>query len=392
MKPRVVVLTPFFRPIMGGVESNAERLARYFGSIGFPVTVLTKRLTPDLPDAESGDGFSIARIGRYGPRSPSAKWMMLRPVYRWLVSHRNDHDVLCSIDCRGVGLAALAARRKTGRRVIAQPQTTGVLVPESGTGVFRQAAGRFAGRLYAQSDAIACIARRIEREALAAGVARDRVHYLPNAIDMSKFRPPTQADRQSMKQKLGLDDGAMVCVFLGRLSREKGLMDLMEAWNRLRPARAVLVVAGPDMTDHAWDVGPAARAYAQQHGLASSIRFIGPVDDVPALMGAADIVIQPSHFEALGLSAVEALACGVPVVASAVGGLLDFVRDGENGVTCPPHSPDALAAAIGTLLTDDGRRQRLASRARASVETVYDEQAVFGRFADLVRSLSGVGA
>ena len=391
MTPRVVVLTPFFRPIMGGVESNAERLARYFGSIGFPVTVLTKRLTPDLPDAESGGGFSIARIGRYGPRSPSAKWMMLRPVYRWLVSHRNGHDVVCAIDCRGVGLAALAARRKTGRRVIAQPQTTGVLVPESGTVSFvRQPGASSAGctrnpmplpasrgassakRLPQASPATVCTTCRTPSTCRSSGLRHKRIG-------------------QSMKQKLGLEDGAAVCVFLGRLSREKGLMDLMEAWSRLRPARAVLVVAGPDMTDHAWDVGPAARAYAQQHGLASSIRFIGPVDDVPALMGAADIVIQPSHFEALGLSAVEALACGVPVVASAVGGLLDFVRDGENGVTCPPHSPDALAAAIGALLTDDGRRQRLASRARASVATVYDEQAVFGRFADLVeqRSVGG---
>jgi hypothetical protein len=73
--------------------------------------------------------------------------------------------------------------------VIAQPQTTGVLVPEGGTGIFRQAAGRLVGQCYARSDAIACIARTIEREAIAAGVERPRVHYLPNAIDMTRFSP-----------------------------------------------------------------------------------------------------------------------------------------------------------------------------------------------------------
>lgn len=390
MSVRVIVLTPFFRPIMGGVESNAERLARYFGAIGFDVTVLTKRITRDLPDREGGDGFAIRRIGEFGPRAPSAKWKMLRPVYRWLVDQRGDYDVVCSIDCRGVGLAAIAARIRTGRKVIAQPQTTGVLVPEGGTGVFRQGLGHVAGQLYARSDAIACIARTIEREALTAGVPRDRVHYLPNAIDMSRFRPPSAAERERARGVYGVPDGATAYVFLGRLSREKGLMDLMEAWKRLRPVNAVLLVAGPDMANHAWDVGPAARAFAREHRLEESVRFVGATTDVPGLMAAADVAVQPSHFEALGLSAVEALACGVPVIASAVGGLRDFVRDGENGVTCPPQNPDALARAIERVLKDAEYRRRLTQRARPSVESAYDERAVFGRFAELVRSLAGV--
>lgn len=392
MTPRVVILTPFFRPIMGGVESNAERLARYFVSSGLAVTVLTKRITADLPDREDSDGFTIVRIGRYGPRSPSAKWLMLRAVYAWLAVHKDDYDVICSIDCRGVGLAALAARSKTGRRVIAQPQTTGVLIPESGTGIFRQMLGRMVGQLYGRSDAIACIAHTIEREAIAAGVPRNRVHYLPNAIDMARFRPPTDPERSALRARFDIPAGIAVCVFLGRLSREKGLMDLMEAWKRLRPSNAILLVAGPDMTSHAWDVGPAARAFARQHGLDASIRFIGPTDDVPSLMGAADVVVQPSHFEALGLSAVEALACGAPVIASAVGGLLDFVRDGDNGLTGPPHNPAALADALKRLLDNPAFRATLAARARASVEATYDERAVFGRFASLVRALSGARA
>ena len=392
MNPRVVILTPFFRPIVGGVESNAERLARYFSSTGLVVTVLTKRITADLPDQESTDGFTITRIGSRGPRSPSAKWRMLPAVYRWLVDQRDRYDVVCSIDCRGVGLAALAARRRTGRRVIAQPQTTGVLVPEGGTGIFRQAAGRLVGQCYARSDAIACIARTIEREAIAAGVERPRVHYLPNAIDMTRFRPPTADERAELRRQFDIPPGRAVFVFLGRLSREKGLMELMEAWRRLRADNALLLVAGPDMTNHAWDVGPAARAFAQQHHLEGSVRFIGATDDVPTLMRVADVAIQPSHFEALGLSAIEALASGAPVIASGVGGLLDFVRDDDNGITCPPRNPEALAAAMQLLLDDPARRARLAARARLSVEMTYDERVVFGRFAALARSLSGATA
>jgi glycogen(starch) synthase len=103
-------------------------------------------------------------------------------------------------------------------------------------------------------------------------------------------------------------------------------------------------------------------------------------------------VIQPSHFEALGLSAVEALASGVPVVASSVGGLLDFVIDGDNGMLCPPRNPGALAAGIRALVADDEFRRRAAGRARASVIGQYDEQKVFARFADLLRQVAALPA
>ena len=402
MPPRVVVLTPYFRPIVGGVESNAERLTRYFSSIGFRVTVLTKRLTRDLPDVEPFDGGRVVRIGPRGPRSPGAKWWMLPAVTSWLVKHRDDYDVVSSIDCRGVGLGALAARFVTRHPVIAQPQTTGVLAPDGTQGAVGSALKMALGSLYGQADAIACIARTIEREALSRHIPRDRVHYLPNAIDMARFRPPTTAERAAARSSFSVADDVIACVFVGRLSREKGVMDLMDAWRllgagapppldsaRLAGCRARLIVAGPDMEGHAWDVGAEARAFVARHGLQESVQFVGQTDDVPALLHAADIVVQPSHFEALGLSAVEALACGVPVVACAVGGLVDFVVDDVNGRTCRPHRPDELAACLRSLIAEPGRRARLAGAARSSVERQYDEQVVFSRFAALVRWLAG---
>jgi glycosyltransferase involved in cell wall biosynthesis len=389
MTPRVVVLTPFFRPSVGSVESNAERLARYLASAGFGVVVLTKRLTSDLPEREDSDGATIIRIGPYGPRSPGAKWRMLPAVMSWLLKHRADYDVVASIDCRGVGLGAIAARALTGRPVIAQPQTTGVLVPDPSQGAATAAAKRVLSSMYARADAIACIARTIEREALASHVPRARVHFLPNAIDMTRFRPPVPDERVAARRRFGVTDAAVVCVFLGRLSREKGLMDLMQAWKVLKPAAgAKLIVAGPDMDGHAWNVGPEARAFTERHGLDASVAFVGPTNDVPSLMHAADLCAQPSHFEAMGLSAVEALACGVPVVASAVGGLLDFVVDDVNGRTCPAEQPAALAEALRSLVDDPARRLRLAGAARASVAQHYDERVVFSQFAALIRELA----
>ncbi len=400
MTPRVVVLTTFYRPVLGGVESNAERLARFLLADGFSVRVVTKRVDAGLPDAETIDGVPVERIGPPGERSGSGKWRLLPAATRWLLHHAAEYDVVCVVDYRGIGIAALASRLLRGRPVVFQGQTTGVLsgasidpflarLGLSAHGIVGRAVTWPIRAVYGRTDALACISRVLEREALAAGLPRDRIHFLPNAIDMTRFHPPAPDERQRLRREQGWPGGRPVSVFVGRLSREKGVMELVEAWRLLQPLDALLVIAGPDMPGNPWDVGPAARAFVERHGLSNSVLFTGPTADVPRLLRPADVAVVPSHFEAQGLSAVEALACGVPVVASAVDGLLDFVVDGENGRLCPPRDPEALAAALRSVLTDAALRTKLAARARSSVVDDYDERQVFARFAALLRRLAG---
>jgi len=381
MTPRVVILTTYFRPVVGGVESNAERFARFLRAGRFDVRVITKRVTTSLPDKEDLDGVPIERIGPYGERSSAGKWRLLPAAFGWLVRNKAAYDVVCCVDYRAVGVAAIAARALTGRPVLLQAQTPGNLLDSS-------LLAQPIIAVYRRADAFACISHALEQEAIAAGVPAGRVHLVPNPVDTARFKPASPSQRQALRAALGLTAGSVVCLFVGRLSREKGVMDLMAAWNDARPANAVLLVAGPDMVNHPWDEGPAARAFAQAHHLTGSVRFLGSIADVAPLLQTADIVIQPSHFEALGLSAVEALASGVPVIASGVGGLLDFVTDGDNGLLCPPQDPGALAARIRTLVADEVLRQRLSARARPSVADQYDEQRVFTRFADLLGQIA----
>jgi glycosyltransferase involved in cell wall biosynthesis len=394
MSARVVVLTPYYYPVIGGVESNAERFARFLAASGTPTIVLTKRLTEGLPDEDVRDGVPIRRVGPRGERSAAGKWLMLPAVFRWLVAHARDYDVVCVVDYRGVSIAPVLARAVTRRRVLIQGQTTGVLSGTiGGSGGDREpwltrAIKWPVRQMYKRADAIACISRVLEQEALAFGIPRDRVHLLPNAIDMRRFAPAPAAERERRRRELGVPPETIVCVYVGRLSREKGVRELVQAWRRLQPAPAILLIAGPDMPGSPWNAGPAARAFVDEHGLTGSVRFLGPTTDVASVLQLADVAVQPSHFEALGLSAVEALACGVPVVASAVGGLPDFIQDGENGRLVPVQDVDALARALADLIVDRDTRQAMASRARSSVAG-YDEQIVFGRMQRLLEQLAG---
>ena len=393
MTPRALVLTPYYYPVIGGVESNAERFARFLVGAGVPVQVLTKRLFPTLADSDTRHGVPIQRIGPLGERSGLGKWRMLPAVYSWLVSHAADYDVVCVVDYRGVGVAAVAARGRTGKRVMLQGQTTGVL---SGTvggagvnseGLLTRLVKWPIRRLYAKTDAIACISRVLQDEALAFGIEPSRVHLLPNAIDMVRFSPADAGDRTRRRREMGLGDDQVVCVYVGRLSREKGVLELVEAWKQVQPANAVLLLAGPDMPGSPWDAGPGARAFVDANNLAASVRFLGPTEDVSSVLQLADAAVLPSHFEALGLAAIEALACGLPVVASRVGGIPDFVTDGVNDLLVPPKDPASLAGALRMLVTDDAARMRMAANARASVAE-YDERLVFGRMLDVLTTLA----
>jgi hypothetical protein len=138
------------------------------------------------------------------------------------------------------------------------------------------------------------------------------------------------------------------------------------------------------------DTGPAAR---DLHSKNSSRRLVahGPTDDKPTLMRGPTL---PSnlHTRKCWLVGNRSACLRRTGDCVGVGGLLDFVRDDDNGITCPPRNPEALAAAMQLLLDDPARRARLAARARLSVEMTYDERVVFGRFAALARSLSGATA
>jgi glycosyltransferase involved in cell wall biosynthesis len=395
----VAVATTFYRPVVGGAEAAAERLASFLHRRGHRVTVFTKRTNESLPWKDTIDGIEVQRLGPTGERTGRGKWQVIPALRRALVERRQDIDVVCCIDYRGIGLAALSARRKTGAPVIFQAQTEGVLSGARVRSWFGKVGANPEGptarlatwpirAMYRRADAIACISRGIEREVLAEGVPRERVHYLPNPVDTRRFAPPSASDRQALRSTLGVAPTAVVCAFVGRLSKEKGVMELVQAWAQARPA-AQLVVVGPPMTDHPWDVSRQAQEFVTSHGLADQVRFVGaqPPDQVAAWLRASDFAAQPSHFEAMGLAAAEAMASGLPVIATDTGGYRDFVAPNETGLLVPVGDISALAAAITTLAGDPALRARLGRQARVRAEA-FDETVILEQFAQLIDRLA----
>ena len=398
----VVIATTFYRPVLGGAEAAAERLATYLRRRGHAVSVFTKRTAAGLPDREVLDDVEVVRFGPAGERTGRGKWVFMPALYRKLRERASTYDAVVCVDYRAIGLAALAARRFTKKPVIFQAQTEGVIAGDAVRARLKSVGFHpdgIAGRVatwpirasYARADAIGCISRAIEREALAAGVPRAKVHYLPNPVDIDRFAPASADERRRLRDELGIRSDSVVCVFVGRLSREKGIVELVRAWTDARPP-AELVVIGPPMTRNAWDVSEEARAIAASSEVSAAIRFVGgvPADEVARWLRAADFAAQPSHFEAMGLAAAEEMAAGLPVVATDTGGYRDFVTDGETGLLVPVGDVAALARAVSRLASDAPLRERLGRAARARAEE-FDARVVLERFARLIDTLATHG-
>jgi glycosyltransferase involved in cell wall biosynthesis len=393
--PPVAIVTAYYRPVLGGAESAAERLAAYLARRGGAVLVLTKRTARAHPPSEIVDGVRVLRLGPPSRRSPMGKWTVLPWMLSALLRRRQDYRVVCCIDFRGVGLAALAARALTRAPVVFQAGTDGTLdshrLPAEARALMAPDWVAWpVRRAYRTANRFVCISRAIERETLDAGVPRDRVVYLPHPVDTRQYSPASEAERVAARAELHVPLQAAVVVFVGRLSREKGVMDLLEAWAGLQQPNAYLILVGPDMPGHPWDAGAEGRAFVARRGLDSQVRFAGAQrpDQVALWLRSADLAVHPSRFEAFGIAALEALATGLPVIASDVGGLRDLVEDGVNGLRVPSGNVAALRETLRRMVTDQALRRRLAAAAVASARA-FDEQVVLGQFADLLDRLAG---
>lgn len=202
-------------------------------------------------------------------------------------------------------------------------------------------------------------------------VAPQRIRTLHNGVNLARFVRPDEAERQRLRDELGLPATAPVALCAAYLIAEKGVDDLLRAAQRVvattPQAHFVIVGDGP--------LAETLKALAAELGIADRVRFTGLRSDVQNLMGMADVVVVPSVWqEPAGLVAVEAMATERPVVACRVGGLPELVADGETGRVVAPHSPEQLADALNALLGDPAERARLGRAGRARVERLFSMQ------------------
>lgn len=218
-----------------------------------------------------------------------------------------------------------------------------------------------------------------------------KVSYLGNGIRLSDFRPPSDAERDSVRSELGLSTHTRVLLFVGRLVAEKGLHDLFAAMRAIRQrcTDIRLLVVGATDTEKSDAVTP---GHADDAGVGDLCTFLGHRSDVARIYWAADALVHPSHREGVPRVPMEAMASGLPVVATDIRGCREVVVSQQTGILVPARQPAALCNAVVNLLENDVLRSEMATRARERALSSFDQTVVFQRVAatyhDLLRARS----
>jgi glycosyltransferase involved in cell wall biosynthesis len=354
----------------GGQNVHVAALAAGLAARGHEVTVHTRRDDAALPDrVRTADGYDVAHVTA-GPATAlpkddllqhmgsfadvlHAEWAVTRPDV--VHAHFWMSGLACVQAAAGLGIPVLQTFHALGS-VKRRHQGAADTSPEQRIDLERG--------LCAHVDHVVATCSDEVFELRRLGLSTDRVSIVPCGVDTAVFTPRGPVASRTRRPRL---------LVLGRLVERKGQEDAVRALAAV-PDAELVVVGGPpvDEVDDDPEV-QRLRAIAVSLGVADRLVFAGAVAraDVPGWIRSADVVLAVPWYEPFGITPLEAMACGRPVVATAVGGLVDTVVDGETGVLVPPRDPAALGEAVAALLADEERRVAYGAAGIARVRARY---------------------
>ena len=386
----------------GGMNVYIRELATHLAAQGLPVDIFTRRTYPDTPEVrEIVPGVNVVAIAA-GPAADISKndlfpylpefaeemaLYSLRAGTRYDVVHA--HYWLS-------GWVADLVRRYWNTPFVQMFHTTAHM-KNAVAGAQDQETDlrlRIEKQLLTLADGLIA-ANPDERADLIwrMGVPAEKVCTIPPGVDLKLFQPQPRA---AARAQLQLHEDDLAVLFVGRIDPIKGIDTLVDAAGLIiqqgqltRPP--VFVIVGGDLDDAGDPIGPLATVAAEirERGLNPHFRLLGswPQNQLPVAYSAADVVAVPSRYESFGLVAVEALACGAPVVASRAGGLRFTIDEGVSGLLVKPQSSQALADGLSAVLGDHRLRADMSRAARPSVER-YDWSAIAADVLHVYRRLA----
>lgn len=343
----------------------------------YHVTIITGQGGPLTDRAEAAGLRVILEPSLVSPLSPRHDRTALRKLTALCLAGR--YDVVHTHSAKAGALGRLAAHRAGVPQIVHTYH--GFPFHEFQNPLRRAAYIAIERRLAAITDVVLAIGSGVAVEALRRGLARPSALRTIAPVVEAVTVPKTAESQAAARAALGISDAALVIGTVGRIDYQKAPEHLITAIARLRhqDAMAVWIGSGPGLAE--------ARELVRRAGLLDRFVFAGERSDVAGLLPAFDVFAMASRYEGLPCAVVEAMRCGVPVVATAVNSLPDLVVPGESGVLVPPGRPDLLAVAIDGVLDDPRAADRMVARGRVLAGGNFDAE----RLAEVLDQVYSLG-
>jgi D-inositol-3-phosphate glycosyltransferase len=383
---RIAMISEHASPLGdGGQQTHVADLSTALAELGHEVRVYTRRADPRVAEeVTTAGGIQVVHVP-VGPTDflpPDLLLPHMGEFARWLEDRWRagwTPDVVHAHFWTS-GLAAVTAARQVGIPVVQSFHELGEIEAAGGKpsrSGYERALGRAVDRVVAQSQDEA-------RGLVRIGVPRARLTVVPAGVDSIRFSPDgPAAERDPARPRI---------LSVGRLVERKGFGDVIEAM-RYVPGAEVVVVGGPPPEQLRTD--PAAgrlRALAEKFQVADRFRLVGrvPFGDMPGWYRSADMLVAAHWQDQFEAAALEAMACGVPIVGTAVGGLTETVVDGLTGDLVPARDPRALGGAVRRLVNDKVRRFAYATAALDRARQAYSWKRVAAQVGSVYATVAGL--
>lgn len=373
---RICYVLSRFHPHASGAERQALAQGTELVRRGHDVRVLTRHI-PGLARDETLQGVAVHRWVATSNRGPLFGLSFVHGLVHALWRLRSRYDLVHTHQGLWESISTgLARDLLRGKPILVQPASAGFfgeaqeMARTKGFAVLR--------RLALRNRHFAAISAEIEREWRALGVPSDQIERMASGVDAERFHPGPSVEEGALPPRPRV-------VFTGRLHPQKNLDLALDIWPevvRRTGAFLILVGDGPDRAR--------LEAKAAALGVGSSVVFAGAFADPSAILRAADVFLLPSVAEGMSNSLLEAMATGLPCLASEIGGNTDLIESGRNGLLIASEDRDGWTAAVVRVLLDRRFAAELGAAARSRIETDFALPVIVDRYVDLYRRLLGV--
>ena len=374
---KVLFVIRYFHPFVGGTEKQALTLASRLVANGIDVTILTSRFRYSWQRTEYIQNVRVIRLP-----SPSIKvigaMVFLTCLTGYLIKHRNHYSIIHAFQIGYTSFAGILLAI-----ILRIPSLIKVASSGSGGDIKRTrqtAWGKLCLLMAKKATRIIAVSDSVKRELIEEDVPPGSIESIANGVDLELYEP--YGDKPAMRRRCRLPERNTI-IYTGRLSPEKGIDVLVRSFALLVMTQSCQLLIIAD--------GPEQEAVVQliaEHDLNGSVLLVAKVEEVVPYLKASDLFVLPSRFEGLSNALLEAMACGLPVISTRVGGSRDIIEDGVNGLLVEVDATDQLRDAMERILCDRQLAANLGANARAAVQAKHDMQSVANAYGALYRDLS----